>query len=951
MNNCIKKLTEIVHEKCFWKTLLLTAVISLISAGVVFVATFVMVAINDFKLLDNYYSALPRIINERRDSLHAEMDDSKDNYRSRGAVGAEMFDSYGDLDEAERMEVVRDAVSAKSVSIVKADGTIVSSTEDGLWGNYNKKALKDLIADKEGFEEYEYMTAADQEAAYEAETEYDPLTFIYYKTIASEDGDQKLVIEFDHADMSAMYAEVGSWTNILERMLSGLDGYAFQKYDGVDDFVGYPMEDISDEEHEELKKEILPVFNDKSATAKLDTGKNDDARYGIISINGEKYLAMLAPMKEYDCQVLMALPVAGFFKTSMIVAAILSLFIIWNLILFIVYIFRNSGKSAAPGVVAMVLAVIALAGMSYSLEKMAQTYETNLSQLRSFEYEETVDEDQLAGIKNEYPENAKILAGAVARLMMDHPELKTKGELRRLAAAADAEYIMLYDRNGKEIVSSNAYTGFSVSSDESDLSSQYMPVMMGYPNVVTEPAKDPITGDVQYSSASLISDNKGQADGFAVVVFDGSDLGKRMNELSLVSRVNDFPVQDGGTVALVDEDSGEFVAHTRSKMIGQTASNYLSESVLGRDYGGFTNYNGTEVYLSEMPENGKDLLVMTRRITDTDKLELIIIMLVIIMLMIVLVFCPLTRKFCAESIPEQSGHSVRSPMMAFVYGYAVFFTILGAVAYANRDRAAWSAFGFVFGKQWSKGVHLCSIWSALFTISVLFCVVFVIHAILAGLETRVRSEAKTMLRITYSLVTYAAVLTGLFTVMGNFGVDTTTLIASAGILSFAVGMGAKDLVADILAGMFMIFEGQIHVGDIVSVGGWQGRVTDMGIRTTEITNETNDVKIINNSQIHDLVNMSRISTACTMDFTVSKDKEVRQILEDFRGYLAAAEEKIPELKNNTVLSGIAEITDEGYTVRVNYSCTEADKEQVTIKLRNEILMMMEGSAGEDAGTK
>ena len=131
MKNIMKKLSEIVHEKCFWKTILLTAVISVISAGVVFAATFFMVAINDFKLLDNYYSALPRIINERRDSLKVEMQSDKDNFKSRGAVGAEMFASYDDLDEAERMELIRDAVSAKSVSILKADGTIVRSTEDG----------------------------------------------------------------------------------------------------------------------------------------------------------------------------------------------------------------------------------------------------------------------------------------------------------------------------------------------------------------------------------------------------------------------------------------------------------------------------------------------------------------------------------------------------------------------------------------------------------------------------------------------------------------------------------------------------------------------------------------------------------------------------------------------------------------------------------------------------
>ena len=270
MKNCIKKLTEIVHEKCFWKTFLLTAVISVISAGVVFAATFLMVAINDFKLLDNYYSALPRIINERRDSLKAEMQNARDDYRSRGALGAEMYGVYSDLDEAERMELIRDTVSAKSVSIVKADGTIERSTEDRLWGNYDKKALKDLIADKEGFDEYEYMTKEDEEAALEAGTAIDPLTFVYYKTIASEDGDQKLVIEFDHAGMSDMYVELGSWTKVLERMLSGLDGYAFQKYDGADQLVGYPLADVSDEEYEKIMEEILHVFNDKSGMIRME---------------------------------------------------------------------------------------------------------------------------------------------------------------------------------------------------------------------------------------------------------------------------------------------------------------------------------------------------------------------------------------------------------------------------------------------------------------------------------------------------------------------------------------------------------------------------------------------------------------------------------------------------------------------------------------------------------
>jgi small conductance mechanosensitive channel len=90
-----------------------------------------------------------------------------------------------------------------------------------------------------------------------------------------------------------------------------------------------------------------------------------------------------------------------------------------------------------------------------------------------------------------------------------------------------------------------------------------------------------------------------------------------------------------------------------------------------------------------------------------------------------------------------------------------------------------------------------------------------------------------------------------------FGVNTTALLASAGVVSIAVGMGAQSMAADLLAGFFMMLEGSIHVGDHVNVSGITGYVTDMGIRTTEITDEDGNVVILNNSKVSPVCNMSR----------------------------------------------------------------------------------------------
>ena len=122
-----------------------------------------------------------------------------------------------------------------------------------------------------------------------------------------------------------------------------------------------------------------------------------------------------------------------------------------------------------------------------------------------------------------------------------------------------------------------------------------------------------------------------------------------------------------------------------------------------------------------------------------------------------------------------------------------------------------------------------------------------------------------MIRLVDSLIGYTAVILLLASTLYLFGVNTEAMLASAGIVSIAVGMGARDLVTDILAGVFMLLEDSLHVGDTVQVGAWEGRVTDMGIRTTRITNDRGEVKILNNSHNSDVINKNCVEQAVSAD--------------------------------------------------------------------------------------
>ena len=96
------------------------------------------------------------------------------------------------------------------------------------------------------------------------------------------------------------------------------------------------------------------------------------------------------------------------------------------------------------------------------------------------------------------------------------------------------------------------------------------------------------------------------------------------------------------------------------------------------------------------------------------------------------------------------------------------------------------------------------------------------------------NRGKTVVNLINSFIKYAAMIIIVFAVLSAFGVDTTTLLASAGILALMISLGAQGLVADIIAGLSITFEGEYKIGDVVVIDGFRGTITDIGIRTTKL---------------------------------------------------------------------------------------------------------------------
>jgi len=99
------------------------------------------------------------------------------------------------------------------------------------------------------------------------------------------------------------------------------------------------------------------------------------------------------------------------------------------------------------------------------------------------------------------------------------------------------------------------------------------------------------------------------------------------------------------------------------------------------------------------------------------------------------------------------------------------------------------------------------------------------------------------------LINIAIYLFAISIVLDTLNINITPLIAGLGIIGFALGFGAKDVVANILAGFFILLDRPFIRGERIEVSGNSGDVFDIGLRTTKIKTPTNEIVIIPNSDI------------------------------------------------------------------------------------------------------
>lgn len=171
------------------------------------------------------------------------------------------------------------------------------------------------------------------------------------------------------------------------------------------------------------------------------------------------------------------------------------------------------------------------------------------------------------------------------------------------------------------------------------------------------------------------------------------------------------------------------------------------------------------------------------------------------------------------------------------------------------------------------------------------------------------SKTATAVTLIQSALDYIAMILIVVWSLRLLGADINGVIAGLGILALIVGTSAEGIIEDMLTGIFMLFEREFKVGDIIEVDGFQGKVSEIGIRTTTLIDNSGSEKIFNNSSLKDILNRSSYKSVAVVDINLPDDTDLNKVLKADYGDIKCL--------------GLEEI-GEGLTVRFTKECNIED---------------------------
>ena len=197
-------------------------------------------------------------------------------------------------------------------------------------------------------------------------------------------------------------------------------------------------------------------------------------------------------------------------------------------------------------------------------------------------------------------------------------------------------------------------------------------------------------------------------------------------------------------------------------------------------------------------------------------------------------------------------------------------------------------------------------------------------------------RANTVAEVMKKLVKYTLYFMGIMIVLDMFNINTTSILATAGIGGLAIGFGAQSLVKDIITGFFILLEDQYAVGDYVKIETFEGIVEELGMRVTKLRDFSGELHIIPNGRIQVVTNKTRGAMRALVKISIAYEEnidKVNAILEKICSEIKVSNDSILDGPN---ILGVTELGEFGISITIVAKTKPMDQWSVEREIRKKV---------------
>ncbi|EGO8930892.1 mechanosensitive ion channel family protein [Enterococcus faecalis] len=180
------------------------------------------------------------------------------------------------------------------------------------------------------------------------------------------------------------------------------------------------------------------------------------------------------------------------------------------------------------------------------------------------------------------------------------------------------------------------------------------------------------------------------------------------------------------------------------------------------------------------------------------------------------------------------------------------------------------------------------------------------------------SRLKTLHTLIINAFQYTLFFFFIYSLLTIVGVPVGSLLAGAGIVGVAIGLGAQGFMNDLITGFFIILEQQMDVGDYIRLLALniEGTVTSVGLRTTQIKAVDGTVHFIPNRNITTISNLSRANMQVLIDVRINPEEGYEKICEVITEVNETLKEKyIESIQTGPDIFGMVDLGNGNFAVR------------------------------------